>query len=499
MNSQPPDPDSRGRDHADLEGGHDSFRYRPPRLQTDHLSFKPVCRFRVNGSHQVAREVFDISPSGLAISAQDPQRLQAGTVIDHLQVTHCNQGVWSGKAVVVYASQQDGRIGIRIERGSIEVGKISLRDELVESRLNSELYGVIENEKLPSEWRAGIAQTRILLHTAQELMGRVEEAQGSAGWRRDAQRKRDLAEMVYEKWWPFYRDQLTKMDSLSKQLPASQIEAAQDYASKQLMPYLEACPMHHRAFHKPLGYAGDYRLMLLGNDAELSGDSLYGCLLQHTVQNYGLGRAIVERCATAGHAVAAALRADRPTRIVSLASGPAIELRQFLETHPVLQQPVELILVDQDHEAIEHAYQSLSHAILSREDGHLIKLTCLHFSISQLLTPVNEDERHLIADTLSGVDLIYSMGLFDYLESPVAARLLRKLFGLLADEGRLFIGNLQRVRDCSWAMDYAVHWELHYRDEAAMLELARKARVENSRTDVMHDATGHCLFLDLRR
>lgn len=501
MHEQPQRPTSLGADHAELEGSHDAFRYRPERLRADALAFKPVCSFRFHNRTMVAREVLDLSQNGVAIVPSEKTPLTPGTVLEDVRIVHQNNRIWRGEAVVVYGANGSNRVGLRFTQGRLNLNSLRYRDDFVEQRLVQALYQVHNDvADLPVEWRAGIAHVRKLLEAAKQTMDDMETSEASEAWRRSPRRKRELCQMVHEKWWPFYRDQLRAMAALSRTLPPNKQEVAQRYAARELMPLLRDCPMHSRAYDKPNGYAGDFELMLLGNAEELSGESLYGCLLQHTVQNYDLGRAIVERCHTARAAVTAQLRADRPTRILSLAAGPALELQEFLREQPRLLQPVELILLDVDEDAIRYAHNELENLRQARpEDGHLITIKGINFSVSQLMRPANPDERRLIEQELQDVDLIYSMGLFDYLAAGFASLLLRRLYGLLGDGGRLFIGNLRRAEDCSWAMDYAVHWQLIYREREDMLELARRMRQHEASTDVTSDATGYCLFLDVRK
>ena len=492
---------NRGAVHSDLDGGTESYRFRPQRLCTESLAYKPVCRFQYSGQQVTAREVLDVSPTGIAIIPGTDCGLATGTVVKDLSVFHCNNQVWAGSAEVIYSSDKaSGRIGLRFTSGRLNMRSLHFRDQLVERRLVQSLFQVREYDRvLPAEWRSGISVLRHLLESAKDVMDDIERNEPAKEWKGDAPRKRELCEMVYEKWWPVYRDQLLAMDHLSELLPSTLVDTAQEYAANELMPLLQPCPIHSRAYQKPLGYAGDYKLMLLGQDEDLQGDSLYGCLLQHTVQNFRLGIAIVERCKTACKAVSEVVSQDGPSRIVSLASGPAIELKLFLRDHPRLTHPVELILVDQDLEALEAAHSSLSQEILHRNDGHLIKLSCLHFSISQIISPSGNDQRQLVKDLLNGVDLIYSMGLFDYLLRPVALKLMRIIYPLINPGGRLYIGNLERVSDCSWAMEYAVHWSLIYRNKDDMHDLAQRLRLPIEKVDVKRDKSGHCLFLDIQK
>jgi extracellular factor (EF) 3-hydroxypalmitic acid methyl ester biosynthesis protein len=74
------------------------------------------------------------------------------------------------------------------------------------------------------------------------------------------------------------------------------------------------------------------------------------------------------------------------------------------------------------------------------------------------------------------VDFIYSMGLFDYLATPVATRLLRMLRGLLTETGTVGVGNFtdHPTRTC---LDWWMDWPLIYRSPDEPAELAAPASV----------------------
>ncbi len=353
---------------------------------------------------------------------------------------------------------------------------------------------------LSTGWRAGVGELRGLMHAARELLDRIEAEHGAETLRRDPRLVRQICDLVFDQLWSTYRGHLRALEASSGHFGPDLRERAASYVAAELMPLLEPCPIHRRAYEKPRGYAGDYRLMELIDDERLSGDSLYGCFLQRVVQRFELGQAVVARGLTARRKIAEVVaRGEGPCRILSLASGPALELRRFRECEGEVGRPLELLLVDQDEEALARAHAALSAAIAARSDAHRIELTCLHFSVRQLLAPSTPAETRLVDETLAGVDLVYSMGLFDYLSDAVAARLLRSLYRLLAPGGELFVGNLVRVPDCSWLMDYAVHWRLIYREEADMLALAERTRLPASADGVTTDETGRCLFLNLER
>src|SRR5690606_4531855 len=112
----------------------------------------------------------------------------------------------------------------------------------------------------------------------------------------------------------------------------------------------------------------------------------------------------------------ATIRSGRPTRIVSLASGPAREVENLLQEIRPGDPPVEFILIDQDKDALQFCHERLTRELIGRHRGQLpVSLHYLHFSVRQLMKPASDTERHVVEKVLRDLDLVYSAGLFDYL------------------------------------------------------------------------------------
>jgi uncharacterized protein (DUF2126 family) len=72
--------------------------------------------------------------------------------------------------------------------------------------------------------------------------------------------------------------------------------------------------------------------------------------------------------------------------------------------------------------------------------------------------------------TLPPQDLIYSVGLIDYLTDRRAASLVRRLYDLVAPGGMLIIGNMNEMPQSNlWPMEFITDWSLYYRTEVQML------------------------------
>lgn len=114
---------------------------------------------------------------------------------------------------------------------------------------------------------------------------------------------------------------------------------------------------------------------------------------------------------------------------------------------------------------------------------------CKRESVKGLLTDDSPTE---------SFDYIYSAGLYDYLEEPVAQGLTRKLFRMLRPRGRLLIGNYTPNTVDVGYMEAYMGWNLLYRDASAMQNLAAMIPASSiGNREVFSDTTGAVIYLSL--
>ncbi len=388
-----------------------------------------------------------------------------------------------------------GRIGARFTSGLLDLDHLHLGATL-ESRL-----AVLrqQREHLPASWRAAVSDVRQLLEDVRLEVEEFERTVPHDPLYR-AEEEASLFEGLRARWGATYYASLATLHEQSSSLSDDVVPLARSYASSALMPLLLACPMHRRAYEKPLGYAGDFRMMELYFTRDLSGVGLFGRFLHSVAQGYSLAAAVVAREAVMREAVVEALRADHhgPVRVLSLASGPAIELRRLLGELKSLERPVDLILLDQDEGALDRAHRRLARLLVEQHKDQLpVTLQCLHFSVRQLLKPETAEEKLVRYVMLQNLDLVYSAGLYDYLTDPVASRLTEVLYSRLRPGGRLLLGNLVETPDTTWIMEYVLGWHLVYRSEPSFLRLANGLKPAPARCAITRDWTERCLFLDV--
>jgi extracellular factor (EF) 3-hydroxypalmitic acid methyl ester biosynthesis protein len=164
-------------------------------------------------------------------------------------------------------------------------------------------------------------------------------------------------------------------------------------------------------------------------------------------------------------------------RILNVASGPCRDVYEFLNrATDNCVRSVSIHCIDQDTNAIEHARSLLA-----------------PFS-----NQVSFENRNIFRSRLGReYDLIWSAGLFDYLEDRLFVRLLVKLSAAVTPGGELVIGNFSHRNVNRSYMEFA-RWVLIHRDEDELLRLAKEARLDGFSVRIDQEPHGVNLFMHLR-
>jgi extracellular factor (EF) 3-hydroxypalmitic acid methyl ester biosynthesis protein len=487
MTNPTPQPAVNGAVHANLLGAVNKFRFRGDRLSCDELNYAPLCK--ING---VEYKIANLSSAGMGIESESPLSIKVGQIVEQIEVCHHGQLFWTGSIEVTSVNPGKTQAGFRLIAGHISMPELRFRDEFLEHRLGKYLDQRDEQAHLlPAGWQADVAQLHSMLCEVHTLLDDYEKSDYENQWRHSELSKK-LCAATFEKWSPAFLEIATRLDENSLNFDAETKKQAENFSQTLLMRELIHGEVQRRAYEKPQGYAGDFRMMELTQADTLEGETLYARFLQYFSQEMSLGKTVCARGQVAFDAISDVAKLNRPVKIVSLASGPAMELRRFVKEAKVIEHKIDVFLVDQDEDALRNCLNALNKICAERGDNPPIEFHCLHFSLRQILAPKKGAERELVNGILTNVDLVYSMGLFDYLPQPLAQRTVKELFGLLASGGKLLIGNLVRVPDSSWLIEYASAWHLIYRDKAIMKDMGSELDVD---VEVMSDETSHCLFL----
>ncbi len=254
-------------------------------------------------------------------------------------------------------------------------------------------------------------------------------------------------------------------------------------------PVLEVGWLQNRARTKPLGYAGDHEIQARMWEQACC-DHPLGRLFDH----YFLALAAPQAVRARMQHVAATLVARRlarngsPFRVVSVGSGPGIDIQAGLSALPESERSgIEVTLLDLDPDALEHA---------SRRIGPLLPEAGL---ISRRENLYRLASKKSLAADLAGADLIVCTGLFDYLADEAAAGMLRFFWHSLGPRGQMLVGNFAPHNPTQAYMEWIGNWHLIYRTPRQFRDLAVRADIPQDCFAIRTERTGTDLFLVAER
>lgn len=243
---------------------------------------------------------------------------------------------------------------------------------------------------------------------------------------------------------------------------------------------------------KPRGYPGDSELMQMIYRNDYQGRSTFGRLLHKACVELPAAQSVRNRkqllvdCVRRFRANGG-LPPGEPMRLLSIACGPAFEMRELFGC-PADCERYRLSLMDQDPRALAEA-AAVREEVASRL-GAPPEVAFWNDSVRTMLLS------RRLADRWGRFHFIYALGLFDYLNPPVARALLKRLLPLLEPGGELLVGNYHVGNVTKTSMDYWADWVLIYRTEEefrGLLEAPRGAEVR-----LFFEPTGCQMFLHLK-
>jgi len=333
-----------------------------------------------------------------------------------------------------------------------------------------------------------VAELRLLLADGEEQLNDMEDALPWAvtdgatdSPARDALVERVAGELA--------RDVVAcsgEIDAALRAASRGERDGLREFSARHLHDTLMRSPWMRRARHKPLGYPGDFGVMNYAYSDRFSGPTLFAKALSLSFLSTPAGEAVRTRKDLIKARLGAAIddpSSRAPVRILSIAAGPAQEIFELLRQRRGGRRPVEITLFDQDKRALSHAYGRL-HGLLAAPEGAGagVKVVYRHDSIKRLLLGAD------VFGGRGGFDVIYSCGLFDYLQARTATSLCKSLFDLLAPGGTLYVGNMVPANPSRWFMELHLDWFLIYREIAELLAIGRAA-APGARLAILEEAT----------
>ncbi|BHH82030.1 hypothetical protein LA52FAK_03190 [Desulforhopalus sp. 52FAK] len=276
-----------------------------------------------------------------------------------------------------------------------------------------------------------------------------KEAQGN----RDEKLERECIDLVVE-----FNSSLGEFQQAMK--GTGYEEVMWGYVFKEFYPYLMRSRFAERAYFKPKGYAGDFLMMehIYANIPK--GEGRLGELIDifclerpGSLAIHGRRRLIKEQLTRISNELHG--RGER-TSIMNLACGPNRELFDFIAECDH-SDTVDALCVDIDAEALQYTNQHVN-IFPHMASIRLMSENVIKWSLGRASHQMGE------------MDIIYSAGLCDYLDTRLFRALVTRCYNHLKPGGSLLLGNFTSYPD-SLFLDKILKWELIYRDAEDLKEL----------------------------
>jgi extracellular factor (EF) 3-hydroxypalmitic acid methyl ester biosynthesis protein len=295
------------------------------------------------------------------------------------------------------------------------------------------------------------------------------------------------------KFFAFVDAHVRALEALTRSYSREEHERHGFYLRRMVWPYILGSAFMRRTNLKPRGYAGDAEMMQMIYENRYEGRYLFNQLLHKYPLEHPAAQAVRNRRRLIPQ-VAREVLARFPRvgthgfRVLSVACGPAWELQDLLLTEEDVAR-YHCTLLDQDPEALGLAAEGIRRI----EEARGVRA-----SVDEVVESVRTMLRvRDLAGRFGRHHFVYSMGLFDYLTTPVARAVLGRLWELVLPGGTLLIGNFHVDCASRTYLDYWCDWSLFYRDEDGMRALADG--LEGARVELLFEETRSQMFLRLER
>jgi len=291
----------------------------------------------------------------------------------------------------------------------------------------------------------------------------------------------------------FFHEKVEELNQIVKGFNQRAHQQHGFYFRRQLWHFILCCALMARTNLKPRGYAGDSEMMRMIYLDDYQGDTTFCKLMQkYTVsvpaaQSVRNRRTLIVDILHRFHA-ANCIAPQEKLRVLSVACGPAFEIEDILKS-PHDFKTYHFTLLDQDPLALKEA----KHYIYGIENKAHSRVQAEYVNLSVRLMLAGEPAVH----NLGNYHFIYSMGLFDYLTTPVAKAVIEKLYRLLAPGGEMVIGNFHVSNPSKHFMEYWGDWYLIHRTDEEFKNLLPET--SGAQVSLIFENTGSQMFLDLKK
>jgi hypothetical protein len=255
-------------------------------------------------------------------------------------------------------------------------------------------------------------------------------------------------------------------------------------------PWFYEGTLIQRGYEKPQGYPGDFRMIETFYNNKVASRGL-----QEFCDRYMLEQDYVQAVRDRKERMKAVLteyigeRRERPLRILNLGSGSCRELREMPEAVFKAAKGLEITLLDQDRASLDFSKEELSRIHPGVQ---------FRFEQANVLDYARHPESY--REKFGEKDLIYSIGLADYIHDACLGGMMATSMELLRPGGRLVVAHKNVRRHRSVPSDWFCDWNFIPRNEKEFTSLMREHLKDQKFTSRIEQVEeGHVFFVSVEK
>jgi SAM-dependent methyltransferase len=257
-----------------------------------------------------------------------------------------------------------------------------------------------------------------------------------------------------------------------------------------LGPWIYQSRLMRHGFEKPKGYPGDH--LLLERIYDNRQNSQVGSLKKY-FDAYFLGNAYAEsvrkrKDKTLELLLARLGKSTVKVAALNLACGSCREIRELMAQNPEYATRLQLTALDQDSDALGFSQQALR-SVTPR--------LAVRFVQEDILNLIRDPKKFV--NDLGLQDVVYSIGLADFLPDRVLKNLVKFCMDILRPNGQFILAHKDQERDMQAPLppEWFCDWHFYERSETTLKNLVHEATP--SPITIERDASGRIFFVIVTR
>lgn len=454
-------------------------------------TLEDVVTFKNSQGEHVQGSLLKIEKTSIILEIYNPYSIvQLSEVLSDLKVRKGQEDIYSGRAVV--SNLVNTGLMLLVSATLVDnwsdLNKKIKKAKSIKTEVNNFVDEWQNKKIIKKNYLLAVTELRNFLNSLFRWLEQIEYDDKSLKESHNEQKESYFSELI-KPIYPVLDELFIEFEKVASTISPEELSAHKGFAQRDLHPFFLRAPFFHRAYHKPLGYAGDYEMVNMMLRDGLEGSSAYASFINAYYVNQVPAQAHRNRIdlllKRLNEEITRKSSNNKNISILNIGCGPAIEIQQALNKE-IINNYCDIELVDFNEHTLKYTESQIKKISINKQNSS--KINFIKKSVHEILrgNEINQGKRY---------DFIYCAGLFDYLSDKVCSRLLTYFHTLCHEDGSVLVTNVHSDNPIKYTIEHLMEWYLIYRNEDEMKELVPP----HFQPIVYVDATKINIFLEFKK